>query len=81
MAWCPAPANAQTYLVAAGTKDGNVIIWNYLKNTQPAGTLNSGGLNAEVLALAWSADGQWLAASYKDNDSTILIWKIPGRGF
>ncbi len=81
MAWCPAPANAQTYLIAAGTKDGNVIIWNYLKNTQPAGTLNSGGLNAEVLALAWSADGQWLAASYKDNDSTILIWKIPGRGF
>jgi serine/threonine protein kinase len=79
MAWCPA---ASSSLLATGTQDGNILIWNQAKKKdQHVGSLNSGGVNAEVLALAWSADGNWLAASYKDNNSSILLWKIQGRGF
>src|SRR5262249_20764146 len=63
-------------LFAAGSKDGSVYIWNTNQNNLPARTLHSGGITAEVLSLAWSGDGQWLAASYKDKDATILVWSF-----
>jgi serine/threonine protein kinase len=79
MAWSPTPKNP---LIATASKDGKVQIWNPSKGTAPVGTLNGGSItNTKITALAWSADGQWLAAGYDDNDTSILVWKIQGRGF
>jgi serine/threonine protein kinase len=75
IAWCPAPTSK---LLAAGSQDGRVLIWNYGGSNVPA-TLNS-NLNAEVIALSWSTDGQWLAAGFNDKDASILVWNIQGRG-
>jgi serine/threonine protein kinase len=75
IAWCPAPTSK---LIAAGSLDGRVLIWNYGGSNVPA-TLNS-NLNAEVITLSWSTDGQWLAAGYNDKDASILVWNIQGRG-
>jgi serine/threonine protein kinase len=78
LAWSPAPSST---LIAAGSKDGAVYIWNFNSNAT-TGTGNSlpirtlRGLNAEITALAWSTDGRWLAAGYKDTRDSILIWKL-----
>jgi len=71
LAWCPAPAST---LLAAGTTGGQVYIWDFNGNTGPVRTLQ--GINATITALAWSADGQWLAAGYNDTNDSILVWKI-----
>jgi serine/threonine protein kinase len=76
MAWSPA---ATSDLVAIGSKDGQVLIWKYAGSNLPA-HLNS-NLKAEVISLAWSLDGQWLAAGFNDKDASILVWNIQGRGF
>ena len=77
-AWCPAPASK---LLATGSKDGKVYLWNFNSQTAtgagnalPIRTLT--GLNAEITTLAWSFDGRWLAAGYKDTKDSILIWKV-----
>jgi serine/threonine protein kinase len=75
IAWCPTPTSK---LMAAGSQDGRVLIWNYGGSNVPV-TLNS-NLNAEVTTLSWSADGQWLAAGFNDKDASILVWNIQGRG-
>jgi WD40 repeat protein len=77
VAWCPAPSSK---LLAAGSKDGGVYIWevnpgNLQGNALPTRSLN-GLAGAEVTALAWSPDGQWLAAGYNDTNDSILIWKL-----
>ncbi len=69
--WCPAPSST---LFAAGTTNGQVYIWDFSGNTSPTRTLQ--GINASITALAWSADGQWLAAAYQDTNDSILVWKI-----
>ncbi len=78
LAWSPA---AGSPLLADGTKNGSVLIWKIDRsspvsggNLYPHQTLN--GLSAEVFSLAWSPDGQWLAASYKDVNSSILVWSV-----
>ncbi len=79
MAWSPAP---QHPLFATASMDGKVQIWNPNKGTTPVGTLNGGDIsNKKVTSLAWSSDGQWLAAGYDDNDTSILVWNIQRRGF
>ncbi|GHO95972.1 hypothetical protein KSF_060200 [Reticulibacter mediterranei] len=79
MAWSPTQKNP---LIATASTDGKVQIWNPNKGTAPVGTLNGGEItNKKITALSWSADGQWLAAGYDDNDTSILVWKIQGRGF
>ena len=77
LAWCPV---LKSTMFAVGTADGRVLIWNTDKSQVPVGSLTS-NINASVMALAWSADGQWLAASFKDTNASVLIWKIQGRGF
>lgn len=72
---------AGSSLIATATKDGKVLIWNLNKGTAPVATLDGGDIQKEIAALAWSADGYWLAASYKDTNASILVWKIQGRGF
>lgn len=74
--WSPAPGNS---LMAAGSKDGRVYVWNVdpkngQGNTLPIHTFT--GPNANVTTLAWSTDGQWLAAGYDDTNNSILVWKI-----
>ena len=76
--WCPAPSST---LLATGAKDGKVYIWNFNSQTAsgtgnalPTRTLQ--GLPAEITTLAWSVDGRWLAAAYKDVKASILIWKF-----
>jgi WD40 repeat protein len=78
LAWSPVPSST---LMAAGSKDGSVYIWKFNSNAAtgagnslPIRTLK--GLNAEITTVAWSADGRWLAAGYKDTQDSILIWKL-----
>jgi len=71
LAWSPAPTSTQ---LAAGSREGKVYIWNVAGNSLPTRTLT--GVNAEIEALAWSADGHWLAAGYNDVHHSILIWKL-----
>jgi serine/threonine protein kinase len=68
--------SAKSNMFAAGTKDGKIYLWSGETRKLPIRTLASPDIDANVLALSWSPDGQWLAASYKDSDATILIWKI-----
>lgn len=77
MAWCPEPKSP---LIATATSDGKVLIWNANKGTTPVATLNGGAINQKITALAWSTDGQWIAAGYNDNYTSILVWKTAGRG-
>lgn len=67
---------ADKALFAAGTTDGKIYIWNGQTRKLPVRTLVSPSIQQPVHMLAWSPDAQWLAASYDDNDVTILIWKI-----
>ena len=77
LAWSPAPTSTQ---LAAGSRDGAIYLWNVNPgnlqgNALPVRTL-PGLPGAEVTALAWSPDGHYLAAGYKDTDDSILIWKL-----
>jgi eukaryotic-like serine/threonine-protein kinase len=77
VAWSPAPTSTQ---LAAGSKDGAVYIWNVNPGNLKGNALPTRSLiglaGAEVTALAWSADGQWLAAGYNDTNDSVLIWKL-----
>jgi serine/threonine protein kinase len=64
--------------VACASSDGTIYLWeNFANNTSfnPTRALH-GNVKSTVTALAWSADGQWLAASYKDTNDTILVWRL-----
>ena len=74
LAWNSAPSSS---IVAAGGRDGKVYIWDSLESTLPQSTYSPPfGIKGQVQELAWSADGQWLAAAYDDINATILVWKI-----
>ena len=63
--------------IAAGAADGRVYIWNYQHSTSPVQVLMpSADTHNAVATLAWSADGQWLAAAYNDVLATVLVWKM-----
>lgn len=77
VAWSPAPTSTQ---LAAGSNDGHVYLWNVNPanlqgNALPVRTL-TGPTGGAVQALAWSADGRYLAAGYNDTNDSILIWKM-----
>ena len=74
-AWCPA---ANSTLLAAGSQNGSVFLWNVGKSQFPAHQLKT-PVNLQgvaVTGITWSHDGQWLAARYKDINDTILVWKV-----
>jgi WD40 repeat protein len=77
LAWSPAPTSTK---LAAGSKEGVVYLWNVNPGNLKGNSLPTRSLiglaGAEVTALAWSFDGQWLAAGYNDTNNSILIWKI-----
>ncbi len=72
IAWSPV---APKPLLALGGEDGQVYLWNVGSSSQPARIL-TGGIQARITSLAWSSDGHWLAASYDDNSTTILLWRM-----
>ncbi len=61
---------------ATGNQNGEVYLWQFADNSSPLKTLDSNGITQTVTALAWSRDGHWLAASFSDDNASILIWKI-----
>ncbi|EFH85894.1 WD40 repeat domain-containing serine/threonine protein kinase [Ktedonobacter racemifer] len=69
-----------TPAVAAGTTGGEIFLWNRQENAHPIhGPLTSTTTGTRsVKALSWSPDGKWLAASYGDDNASILIWKVRG---
>ncbi len=61
---------------ATGTIDGGVYLWNFQQNSQPVRKLDNNGITQAVVALDWSPDGHWLAASFRDQNTSILVWKL-----
>lgn len=72
LAWSPV---AQSPTLALGGTEGLVYLWNVGGSATVQRTL-PGNITDEITALAWSHDGQWLAASYKDVASSILFWRM-----
>jgi eukaryotic-like serine/threonine-protein kinase len=72
LAWSPTSSQA---LLALGGEDGQVYLWHVGSSPQPARIL-TGGIQGRITSLAWSSNGHWLAASYDDNSTTILLWRI-----
>jgi serine/threonine protein kinase len=68
--------SADEFVLAGGSEEGEVYLWHNGEGSLPFRTLKSGGIRGKVLALSWSFDGQWLAASYDDRKASMLIWKL-----
>jgi serine/threonine protein kinase len=64
VAWSPV-----TTLLASGSQDGEVLIWDGLSGQT---MLALDGHGASVNSVAWSADGQLLASA--GDDSQVIIW-------
>jgi serine/threonine protein kinase len=62
--------------VAGGTFDGSVYLWNFRGGAAPVRKLDTGGVVGRVQAIGWSPDGRWLAASFYDQNTSILVWKL-----
>jgi WD40 repeat protein len=62
--------------VAGGTFDGSVYLWNFRGGIAPVRKLDTGGVVGGVQAIGWSPDGRWLAASFYDQNTSILVWKL-----
>jgi WD40 repeat protein len=62
--------------LAGGTFDGSIYLWNFRANGQPVRKLDSNGIAQDTVSVAWSPDGRWLAASFLDQNTSILIWKL-----
>ncbi len=72
IAWSPAAKNP---LLATGGANNRLYLWHVGVSTAPVRQLM--GLTNNITSLAWSHDGRWLAASYDDPSTSILLWK-PG---
>ncbi|MDQ2902281.1 MAG: serine/threonine-protein kinase [Ktedonobacteraceae bacterium] len=83
IAWSPARAHPW---LAAKDLDSTVYVWENVnpragasESVAPIRTLagiKSDQKYADDYPLAWSADGQWLAAGYYDTNDTIFVWKV-----
>ena len=78
LAW----SSASNHYLAAGDNNSSIYIWRYYPdngngpgsgNDLPILTL-SGPAKAKVITLAWSQDGQWLAAGFNDANDSIYVW-------
>ncbi len=61
---------------ATGSQKGSVYLWKFVEGSLPAKILDTAGISDPVTAMAWSPDGQYLAAAFGDTNASILIWKI-----
>ncbi len=74
LAWDQAPGSTK---IAAGANNGTVYIWDSAGNTLPLGKKSPPAtITGSVRALAYSADGQWLAAAYNEVNDSIVVWKV-----
>ncbi len=73
IAWCPV---AGSTLLAAACLNGPVYIWNKSKGPDPIRALDNANIADRAPVLAWSSDGQWLAAGYQDTNDSILVWHL-----
>jgi WD40 repeat protein len=67
-------------LVAAGTSDGKLRVWDTNDPTKPSGIRfpnARGNENQPVSAVAFSPDGKWLASG--GGDQQVVFWKIRRR--
>jgi Serine/threonine protein kinase len=70
--WNPAAGSTQ---LAGACNDGTVHIWDTAKNALPVDQKSPpASVLSAVRALAWSADGQYLAAAYNDTNASIVVW-------
>ncbi len=61
---------------ATSYNNGSILVWNTVEGTEPSRTLDTMGITKPVVAMAWSHDGKWLAASFSDTNASILIWEL-----
>jgi WD40 repeat protein len=74
IAWNPV---AGSQILAGGSEDGKIDIWDYSRAKLPIRTISPpASVTGIVKALAWSADGAWLAAAHGDTNASLVIWKI-----
>lgn len=72
--WSPAPASSK---IAAGGNNGKIYVWDGNGNALPIDIKSPpADIQSSVRAIAWSADGQWLAAAYNDQNASIIVWKM-----
>lgn len=62
--------------LAAGMLDGSVYLWNFQQNTRPVRKLDTNGIVQVAQSMSWSPDGRWLAASFFDQHTSILVWQL-----
>ncbi|BCL81557.1 STKc_PknB_like and WD40 domain-containing protein [Ktedonobacteria bacterium brp13] len=64
--------------VAAGADDSRIYIWDSANTSRPPTILNPPvdvqGSTPETMS--WSKNGKWLAASYNDGNSSVLVWNV-----
>lgn len=72
IAWSPTATKPQ---LALGGQDGKIYLWNVGSSPEPTRTL-TGNVQGSITSLAWSTDAHWLAASYDDISTTILLWRM-----
>jgi WD40 repeat protein len=72
--WNP---TAGSTLLAGGGNNGVIYIWDASKDLLPVDQKDPpASIKSPVKALAWSVDGQWLAAAYNDTNASIVVWKM-----
>ena len=72
--WSPAPTSTR---IAAGGNNGKIYVWDGNGNALPVDVKSPPTeIQASIRTLSWSADGQWLAAAYNDQNASIVIWKM-----
>jgi WD40 repeat protein len=71
-AWGPA---SQERILAVGGLGGQIGLWSVGERASPL-RLFPATAAGSVVSMAWSSDGQWLAAGYDDAAASILIWRL-----
>jgi WD40 repeat protein len=62
--------------LAAGMLDGSIYLWDFQQNARPVRKLDTNGIAQAAQSIGWSPDGRWLAASFSDQHTSILVWKL-----
>lgn len=64
--------------VAAGADDSRIYIWDSANTSRPPTILNPpvDVQGSALETMSWSKNGKWLAASYNDGNSSVLVWNV-----
>jgi WD40 repeat protein len=72
------PDPQRQLLATAGGRDGMVRLWDAKTGRQVGAPLHLGSVATELLTVAFSADGRWLAAG--SNDGVVRLLPVDNRG-